>query len=126
MTTNDTQELLDLSQRLLDTIATGDWKTYTDLCDESLTCYEPEALGNRVTGMSFHQFYFEGNGGGRAQTTIIEPVVRLMGDCAVVTYIRLIQRETTSGFESASFEETRVWQKQDGRWQHVHFHRSAC
>jgi hypothetical protein len=21
-------------------------------------------------------------------------------------------------------EETRVWQRKDGRWQHVHFHRS--
>jgi hypothetical protein len=22
-------------------------------------------------------------------------------------------------------EETRVWQRQNGRWKHVHFHRSA-
>lgn len=27
--------------------------------DPSLTCFEPEALGNLVTGMDFHKFYFD-------------------------------------------------------------------
>ena len=27
--------------------------------------------------------------------------------------------------ETVRFEETRVWQRIGGRWQHVHFHRSA-
>ena len=26
---------------------------------------------------------------------------------------------------TARCEETRLWQRQDGRWRHVHFHRSA-
>ena len=26
--------------------------------------------------------------------------------------------------KGAAFEETRVWQRRDGRWRHVHFHRS--
>lgn len=125
MADTNTQELLQLSQQLLDSIADGDWDLYTRLCDDTLTAYEPEALGCRVTGMPFHKFYFHSeSAGARSQTTMIDPHVRLMGDCAVVTYIRLIQRETASGFSSASFEETRVWQRQDGQWQHVHFHRS--
>ncbi len=55
------------------------------------------------------------------------PNVRLMGDVAVVTYVRLIQSVGQSGGPTTShYEETRVWQKQQGRWRHVHFHRSRC
>ncbi len=40
-------ELLQLNQRLLDSIAHADWATYQELCDPSLTAFEPEALGQR-------------------------------------------------------------------------------
>ena len=54
------------------------------------------------------------------------PHVRLMGDVAVVTYVRLVQSLDESGAPVTShYEETRVWQMQRGQWQHVHFHRSA-
>ena len=39
-------ELLELNARLLESIAGGDWSTYRELCDESLTAFEPEATGN--------------------------------------------------------------------------------
>ena len=53
-------ELLDLSKKLLVAIDTGDWKTYTTLCDKSrITCFEPEALGHLVAGLPFHKFYFD-------------------------------------------------------------------
>jgi hypothetical protein len=35
--------LLKLQQDLLDNIANRDWQTYSELCDESLTAFEPEA-----------------------------------------------------------------------------------
>jgi calcium/calmodulin-dependent protein kinase (CaM kinase) II len=48
-----------------------------------------------------------------------------MGDSAVVSYIRLVQRLGGDGQPAtATVEETRVWQKQSGAWKHVHFHRS--
>jgi calcium/calmodulin-dependent protein kinase (CaM kinase) II len=54
------------------------------------------------------------------------PHVRVMGDVAVITYVRLIQRVTADGAAvTVGSEETRVWQRQAGRWKHVHFHRSA-
>ena len=49
------QELIQLNQRLLDAIAAGDWATYQELCDPSLTAFEPEACGQLVEGMPFHK-----------------------------------------------------------------------
>lgn len=37
------KELLQLSHDLLQSIADRDWKKYTELCDERLTAFEPEA-----------------------------------------------------------------------------------
>jgi hypothetical protein len=36
-------QLIELQQDLLDSIANRDWQTYSELCDESLTAFEPEA-----------------------------------------------------------------------------------
>ncbi len=54
------------------------------------------------------------------------PHVRLLGDVAVVSYVRLIQWLDEAGHPvTSAFEETRIWQRQHG-WRHVHFHRSPC
>ncbi len=124
---DQTGELLQLTQRLLDSITTGDWNTYQELCDPSLTAFEPEATGQLVEGLAFHRFYFDLGGiRGRHQTTLCSPNVRLMGDVAVVTYARLVQRVGEGGVPvTVASSETRVWQRREGRWRHVHFHRSA-
>ncbi len=121
-----TQELLQLNQRLLDSIAGADWKTYEELCDPSLSAFEPESRGQLVEGMPFHRFYFNlGGVKGEHNTTMASPQVRVMGDVAVMAYVRLNQRVDGQGAPVVSaVEETRVWQRQGGRWRHVHFHRS--
>ena len=121
-------ELLKLSERLLKAIDEQDWATYADLCDATLTAFEPEAVGSLVAGMDFHEFYFRHEGAGRSkQSTISSPDVRILGDVAVICYVRLIQRiEADGGFSTSAFEETRVWHQQEGRWQHVHFHRAPA
>lgn len=115
-------DLLRLTQRLLDSIAEGDWNTYESLCAEDLSCFEPEARGHLVFGLPFHRFYFDAEGEpARRQTTLVSPNVRMLGaDAAVVAYVRLNQRDGST----LAFEETRIWQRIDGRWRHVHFHRS--
>src|SRR5437016_4508076 len=96
--TDPTTELLELTQRLLDAITTGDWAAYQELCDPTLTAFEPEAPGQLVQGLSFHRFYFDLGGiHDRHQTTICSPHVRVMGDTAVVCYARLIQRVGAEG-----------------------------
>ncbi len=121
-------ELLSLSQRLLDAIDGGDWNAYAEMCDPSLTSFEPEAVGQLIAGMEFHRFYFDPKnrtGSAAKQSSICSPDVRLMGEVAVICYVRLTQRMLEGGgTTTVANEETRVWQFQEGRWQHVHFHRS--
>lgn len=125
--TSTVNELLSLTQRLLNSVVTADWKTYTSLCDSTITCFEPEARGQLVEGLPFHQFYFDITEAGRRQITVTQPHVRLLGpDAAIVSYVRLTQSTDASGSPKTSrYEETRVWQRRDGEWKHVHFHRSS-
>ena len=119
-------ELLQVNQRLLDSIADGDWAVYQELCDPTLTAVEPESHGQLVEGLPFHRFYFDLGGiRGRHHTTMVSPHVRVMGDVAVISYLRLVQKLGNEGPTTAASSETRVWQRQDGKWRHVHFHRTA-
>ena len=123
-------ELLDLSRKLLSAIDQGDWIAYVSMCDESITCFEPEANGQLVAGLPFHKFYFDLPGTPTKpakQSTIASPKVRVMGDAAIVTYVRVVQRLETGGSpQTVMTMETRVWQKISSGWKHVHFHRTPC
>jgi calcium/calmodulin-dependent protein kinase (CaM kinase) II len=129
-TTNDAdrQDLLDATHRLLDAIAAGDWKTYTELCDQTLSCFEPEAGNHLVEGLGFHKFYFDLPAPAKPRhTTLASPHVRVMGDVGVVSYVRLVQRLDAAGQpQTAMVAETRIWQRQGSAWMHVHFHRSTA
>jgi calcium/calmodulin-dependent protein kinase (CaM kinase) II len=126
MSERETSELLALNQKLLDSIASADWTAYQELCDPSMTAFEPEALGQLIEGLEFHHFYFKLSGfRGSQQTTMCNPKVRLIGDVAVITYIRLRQRTSPEGGAICTGSaETRIWQRKAGSWKHVHFHRS--
>jgi ketosteroid isomerase-like protein len=126
--TKDEADVLAVNQKLLDAIAEGDWATYAEVCDESLTAFEPEALGHLVAGLPFHEFYFKlpgGGGGKKPVNSMLDPHIRVVGDVAVLCYYRLKQGLGADGGPvSVGTEETRVWQKKGGVWKHVHFHRS--
>jgi hypothetical protein len=122
------QDLIAVNQRLLESIVNQDWATYAELCHPSLTCFEPESRGQVVSGLPFHQYYFELPGSKSKRLVSMTGVhVRLMGtDAAVLSYVRLTQYLDGAGApQTGRVEETRVWQKVDGKWQHVHFHRSS-
>ncbi len=121
-------DLIQLTERLLHSIASHDWQTYAELCDPSLTAFEPEACGHLVEGMDFHRFYFDLDASDTPQqTALVQPHVRLLGsDVAIVSYNRLMQRVDANGSPvTICTEETRVWHRDEGVWRHVHFHRSA-
>lgn len=122
-----TLEIIQLNQRLLESIASGDWETYARLCDPTITAFEAESRGQLAEGMAFHKFYFDLDAQrGPTNTMMCAPHVRMMGDVAVVSYIRLVQRldDNRQPVTSRS-EETRVWQRSKDGWRHVHFHRSS-
>ena len=114
-----------LNKQLLDAIDNGDLETYRELCDPSLTAFEPEALGNLVEGLDFHETYFGSPASGKRKSSVRFPHIRLLGETAVVAYVRLVQSITSDGQHStAAFEETRIWRKTGHSWKNVHFHRS--
>lgn len=120
-------ELIQLTEKLLHSISSGDWKTYEQLCDVTLTAFEPEACGHLIEGMEFHRFYFDLKQPNTShQTTLVQPHVRMLGeDVGVVSYNRLMQSVDAKGQpRSTCTEETRVWHRHNGQWKHVHFHRS--
>ncbi len=119
-------ELLALNQKLLDSIKRTDWKTYESLSAPSITALEPEANGQCVDGLAFHKFYFDlGGAEGPYNITMGSPHVRVVGDIAILSYVRLDQKlDATNAPVTKSTEETRVWQRFEKSWQQVHVHRS--
>ncbi|KAM8885835.1 calcium/calmodulin-dependent protein kinase (CaM kinase) II beta 1 isoform 23-T23 [Spinachia spinachia] len=125
------QEIIKITEQLIEAINNGDFEAYAKICDAGLTSFEPEALGNLVEGMDFHRFYFENllaKNSKPIHTTILNPHVHLIGeDAACIAYIRLTQFVDHQGRpRSSQSEETRVWQRRDGKWQNIHFHCSGA
>uniref|UniRef100_A0A8C1R4R7 calcium/calmodulin-dependent protein kinase n=1 Tax=Cyprinus carpio TaxID=7962 RepID=A0A8C1R4R7_CYPCA len=125
------QEIIKITEQLIEAINNGDFDAYAKICDPGLTSFEPEALGNLVEGMDFHRFYFENllsKNSKPIHTTILNPHVHLIGeDAACIAYIRLTQFVDGQGRpRSSQSEETRVWHRRDAKWQNVHFHCSGA
>ncbi|XP_046697437.1 calcium/calmodulin-dependent protein kinase (CaM kinase) II beta 1 isoform X31 [Silurus meridionalis] len=125
------QEIIKITEQLIEAINNGDFEAYAKICDPGLTSFEPEALGNLVEGMDFHRFYFDNllsKNSKPIHTTILNPHVHLIGeDAACIAYIRLTQYVDGQGRPcSSQSEETRVWHRRDSKWQNVHFHCSGA
>ncbi|KTG37298.1 hypothetical protein cypCar_00022701, partial [Cyprinus carpio] len=125
------QEIIKVTEQLIESINNGDFEAYAKICDPGLTSFEPEALGNLVEGHDFHRFYFENalsKGNKPVHTILLNPHVHLIGeDAACIAYIRLTQYMDGSGMpRTMQSEETRVWHRRDGKWLNIHFHRSGA
>ncbi|XP_062256737.1 calcium/calmodulin-dependent protein kinase type II subunit gamma isoform X5 [Platichthys flesus] len=129
--TSRKQEIIKMTEQLIEAINNGDFEAYTRICDPGLTSFEPEALGNLVEGMDFHKFYFDNllsKNSKPVHTTILNPHVHLIGeDAACIAYIRLTQYMDAQGRpRSCQSEETRVWHRREAKWLNVHFHCSGA
>uniref|UniRef100_A0A674EHV0 calcium/calmodulin-dependent protein kinase n=1 Tax=Salmo trutta TaxID=8032 RepID=A0A674EHV0_SALTR len=125
------QEIIKITEQLIEAVNNGDFEAYAKICDPCLTSFEPEALGNLVEGMDFHRFYFDNllsKNSKPIHTTILNPHVHLIGeDAACIAYIRLTQFVDGAGRPcSSQSEETRVWHRRESKWQNVHFHCSGA
>ncbi|KAK1154441.1 calcium/calmodulin-dependent protein kinase type II subunit beta isoform X15, partial [Acipenser oxyrinchus oxyrinchus] len=105
------QEIIKITEQLIEAVNNGDFEAYARICDPGLTSFEPEALGNLVEGMDFHRFYFENllsKNSKPIHTTILNPHVHLVGEeAACIAYIRLTQFVDGAGRpRSSQSEET--------------------
>lgn len=125
------EDILAVNQKLLDSIASGNFEVYKELCADDLTCFEPESCGLVVQGLGFHKYYFD-LGATRPKPTMTNnitmsnPHIRWLGnDAVVLSYTRLDQ---VLGGDSKPLTkttgETRVWEIRNGALVHVHFHKS--
>lgn len=125
-------KIIQLTENILGDIVKSDWESYKTKCDSEMSCFEPESIGNLITGINFHRFYFEHTPQNKTNPTIhfniINPHVVLLSDtCAVIAYIRIMQYVAIDGSVNTNqSEETRVWQQsEDQEWKCVHYHRST-
>ncbi|NXE36374.1 KCC2D kinase, partial [Ptilorrhoa leucosticta] len=126
------QEIIKVTEQLIEAINNGDFEAYTKICDPGLTSFEPEALGNLVEGMDFHRFYFEN---GKYSLFISESssgvlffsefCCRCSSVCFCSAHSHITGHLRDGMPKTMQSEETRVWHRRDGKWQNVHFHRSG-
>lgn len=147
---NEIQKLLDINLKLLDSIIQNDYNTYNELCADDMTCIEPESNKQVVIGKAFHKYYFalqkdphsvsgqdnieknnnasHNNRNNKVNVSMSNPHVRLVGGdtIGIISYIRLNQifDDTTQQPITTQYSETRIWEKRDNKWIHIHFHKS--
>lgn len=125
------QELLELTGKLLQSIHEGDLVTYTQLSMEDLSCYETDVAPYRVDGLDFHLELISamqriGTYNNLIRFDMLNPGVQIYGDCAIVTYTRLMTYAYDTGPAWSAFNETRVFVQKNESWKMAHFHRSSC
>ncbi|XP_070545099.1 calcium/calmodulin-dependent protein kinase type II subunit alpha-like isoform X3 [Ptychodera flava] len=118
------EEVINVTKDLLSAIDRRDFKVYRDMTMENVSCFERGTMGDLVEGLDFHEYYFDKIPPENCSVTIINPRVHVFGpDAACIAYVRLRQR-TTEPAITVTFrtQETRVWQRIDGKWKVIHFH----
>ncbi|XP_070545102.1 calcium/calmodulin-dependent protein kinase type II subunit delta-like [Ptychodera flava] len=119
------EEIIRITKEMLHAIDHRDFNTYRNMTVNYLSCFEPQTKGQLVEGLDFHKYFFDRFPISDGPTTIVNPRVHLFGtDVACIGYVRLRQRMVGSTAEVLQTQETRVWQKINGQWKLIHFHRS--
>jgi ketosteroid isomerase-like protein len=125
---NETErELLEITWKMLHAIHSGDATAYAEFSTPDLSCFE-DVCNYRVDGLEFHLALIRQTG----QTPdlqptrfdILTPRVQIYGDTGIVTYTRLMTYDKAGTPTWKTFNETRVFIRQDGKWKMAHFHRS--
>ena len=124
------QDILAINQAMLESVASGNWEHYSQVCSADVSCFEAESEGHLVEGLPFHRYYFDLPGEPNASptpvtVTMARPHLRWLSDDAVVlSYTRLTQKLHNGEPITARCCETRIWQRINNSWQQVHVHRS--
>jgi hypothetical protein len=122
------RELLAITWRMLDAIHTGDAETYGALCTADLSCFE-DVCAYRIDGVEFHLDLIRQMALNPAlqpaRFDMLTPHIQVYNDqTGIVTYTRLMTYDEGGKPRWATFNETRVFVRQDDAWKMAHFHRS--
>jgi hypothetical protein len=125
---SETLSLVNLTQMLLDAIAKKDWEGYANLCDEKMSCIEPETYNSYYEGLEFHKTYFDlgVNEDLTVKENILQPTIKSFGDIAIICYKRIQQviDKNAKLVNTKTFSETRIWRRVENTYKLVHFHKS--
>jgi len=122
------KELLEITWRMLNAIHIGDAATYASLSRNDLTCYE-DVCAYRIDGVEFHLTLIRQMAQNAnlkpTRFDILSPSVQIYnGQTGIVTYTRLMTYDDNGKPRWTTFNETRVFIRQDEQWKMAHFHRS--
>lgn len=122
------RELLEITWRMLHAIHTGDAAAYADLSTADLSCFE-DVCDYRIDGLEFHVALIKQMAQNLdlrpARFDILSPRIQVYGDhTGIVTYTRLMTYNDNGRPRWTTFNESRVFVKQEGAWKMAHFHRS--
>ena len=121
------QELLQITWRMLEAIHTGDAETYGNLCTRDLSCFE-DVCHYRIDGLEFHLTLIRQMAQNPAlkptRFDMLSPRIQVYDGTGIVTYTRLMTYDDGGKPRWTTFNESRIFVKQDGKWKMAHFHRS--
>jgi hypothetical protein len=121
------RKLLEITWRMLEAILTGDDLTYAKYTLPTLSCFE-DVCDYRIDGLEFHLALIRqmasspANRPGRFD--ILNPRIQIHKETGIVTYTRLMTYDEGGKPRWQTYNETRVFVKDDGDWRMAHFHRS--
>ncbi len=112
-------EIIALERKALDGLAAGNLDPLLAACDAEVT-YFHVMTQQRLDGLASLKTLVEPYRGQSLYDSyeMFEPKVQVVGDAAVLSYI-LVQRR---GSTSSRWNGTQVYQKKDGRWRVIHTH----
>ena len=126
---DDEQEIWDVLHRHLDSVFSGDSKTYAETTAQDLSLYEWWVTPHRQDGLDFHMFMIDNRWSGAGDQwryDLLEKRCQRYGDTAIVSYTFMLSIASGSGIKHQMHNESRVLVKLDGVWQVVHVHKSPA
>lgn len=132
---DEEKEILDVLDRNLRSIWTGDVETYTATTAPEVTFFEWYISTQRIDGLEFHLREIAANARANQdlrrseqryeiEHEVLNPKIQFYGDIAIVTFTLLMRYTTDEGVSHTEHNETRVFRRTDRGWQLVHCHKS--
>ena len=110
---------------LLNVIQQGDSLKYKEMTNDNLTCFEPGTQDLPVEGLPFHNLWLnEIPSNEPYHIEIINPTYRIIGNVGYAAYSLIVGRVVDGIPQARKSTETRIFEKNSGKWKMIHFHRS--